>query len=111
MLEDSELILLLITARLRAEHGDTAQPLPAGPRKLHYGLSRDSFEAAHRMLGYLGILDVISDYQRSADGKVESFRDRGAQPHRLRLHPDALDKPAYPTIVDIITAQIAQSET
>ena len=110
VLEDSELVLLLIAARMRSRHGDTPQPLPSGPRKLHYGLSRDSFEAAHRMLDYLGILDVISDYQRNADGKVDGFRDRGAQPHLLRFHPEALDKPAYPTIVDTIKDQIAKAE-
>jgi len=80
VLEDSELVLLLIAARMRSRHGDTPQPLPSGARKLHYGLSRDSFEAAHRMLDYLGILDVISDYQRNADGKVDGFRDGAPNP-------------------------------
>lgn len=110
VLEDSELVLLLIAARMRSEHADAPQPLPSGPRKLNYGLSRDSFEAAHRVLDYLGILDVISDYQRSADGKVDGFGDRGAQPHLLRFHPEALDRPAFPTIADTITEQIAKSE-
>ena len=110
VLEDSELVLLLIAARMLSRHGDTPQPLPSGARKLHYGLSRDSFEAAHRMLDYLGILDVISDYQRNADGKVDGFRDRGAQPHLLRFHPETLDNPAYPTIIDTIADQIAKSE-
>ena len=110
VLEDSELVLLLIAARMRSQHGETPQPLRSGARKLHYGLSRDSFEAAHRMLDYLGILDVISDYLRSADGKVDGFRGRGAKPHLLRFHPEALDRPAYPTIVDTINEQIAKSE-
>lgn len=110
VLEDSELVLLLIAARMYSEHGDAPQPLPSGPRKLNYGLSRDSFEAGHRVLDYLGILDVISDYQRNADGKVDGFGDRGAQPHLLRFHPEALDRPAYPTIVDTVTEQIAKSE-
>lgn len=113
VLEDSELVLLLIAARMRSGHGDTPQPLRSGPRKLNYGLSRDSFEAAHRVLDYLGILDVISDYLRSADGKVDGFSrgTRGAQPHLLRFHPEALDRPAYPTIVDTIQEQIAKSES
>jgi|JI10StandDraft_1071094.scaffolds.fasta_scaffold04235_12 hypothetical protein len=110
VLEDSELVLLLIAARMRNEHGDVPQPLPSGPRKLHYGLSRDSFEAGHRVLDYLGILDVISDYQRNSDGKVDGFGDRGAQPHLLRFHPEALDRPAFPAITDTITEQIAKSE-
>ncbi|MCA2304877.1 hypothetical protein JF770_15020 [Mycobacterium intracellulare] len=110
VLEDSELVLLLIAARMHAEHGDVPQPLPSGPRKLHYGLSRDSFEAGHRVLDYLGILDVISDYQRNDDGKVDGFADRGAKPHLLRFHPETLDRPAFPAIVDTITEQIAKSE-
>ncbi|MGW6033333.1 hypothetical protein ACWFOS_06715 [Gordonia terrae] len=110
VLEDSELVLLLIAARMRCEHGDEPQPLPSGPRKLNYGLSRDSFEAGHRMLAYLDVLDVISDFQRSADGKVDGFSDRGAQPHLLRFHPKALDRPSFPTITTTIKEQIARSE-
>src|SRR6202008_5157397 len=43
-----ELILPLIAARMPTRHCDVPQPLPSGPRKLHYGLSRDSFETPHR---------------------------------------------------------------
>jgi hypothetical protein len=110
VLEDSELVLLLIAARMRCLHGDTPQPLPSGPRKLNYGLTKDSYEAAHRILDYLSILDVISDFNRSADGKVDGIRERGAQPHHLRLRPEKLDRPAYPTIIDGITDQIAKAE-
>jgi hypothetical protein len=109
VLEDSELVLLLIAARMRHLHGDTPQPLPSGPRKLNYGLTKDSYEGAHRILDYLSILDVISDFNRLADGTVEGIRERGAQPHRLRLRLDGLDQPAYPAIVDTIADQIAKS--
>ena len=110
MLEDSELVLLLITARMRFRHGDTPRPMSSGPRKLNYGLTKDSYESAHRILDYLDILEVISDFNRSSDGKVDGIRERGAQPHRLRFRPDALERPAYPTIVETITEQIAKSE-
>jgi hypothetical protein len=113
VLEDSELVVLLIAARMRCKHGEEPQPLPSGPRKLNYGLTKDSYEAAHRVLDYLSILGVIADWRRSSDGKVDGFArrgERGAQPHRLRLRPENLDQPAYPTIVDTITDQIAQSE-
>lgn len=110
VLEDSELVLLLITARFRRVFGDAPHPMSAGPRKLNYGLTKDSYEAAHRVLDYLSILDVIADWSRSSDGKVDGFRERGAQPHRLRLRPENIDQPAYPTIVDAITDQIALSE-
>lgn len=107
VLHDSELALLLITARMLSKGGDYAQPLGGGFRKLNYGLSRDSFEAAHRVLEYLGIVEVISDYQRSSDGKVDGYRERGAKPHLLRFHPEALAAPAYPTILDTLATQIA----
>lgn len=113
VLEDSELVLLLIAARFRQVFGDAPHPMAAGPRKLNYGLTKDSYEAAHRVLDYLSILDVIADWRRSSNGTVDGFGgsgERGAQPHRLRLRPENLDKPAYPTIVDTITKQIAESK-
>ncbi|CAN5875737.1 hypothetical protein BH09ACT7_BH09ACT7_29070 [soil metagenome] len=67
VLEDSELVVLLIAARMRCRHGETPQPLPSGPRKLNFGLTKDSYEAAHRVLDYLSILDVIADWRRSSD--------------------------------------------
>jgi hypothetical protein len=111
VLEDSELVLLLIAARMRAQHGDKPVPMRSGPRKLNYGLTKDSYESAHRILDYLDILDVISDFNRSEDGKVDGIAKRGAQPHRLRFRPEALERPAYPTIVETITEQIAKSES
>ena len=111
VLEDSELVVLLIAARMRGAHGETPQPLRSGPRKLNYGLTKDSYEAAHRVLDYLSILDVIADWSRSVDGRVDGYKEKGAQPHRLRLHPERLDQPAYPTIIDTLTDQIARSET
>jgi len=114
VLEDSELVLLLIAARFRRVFGDVPHPMASGPRKLNYGLTKDSYEAAHRMLDYLSILKVIADWRRSSDGKVDGFGgrgERGAQPHRVLLRPETLDKPAYPTIVDTITKQIALSNT
>ncbi|MGV7570843.1 Uncharacterised protein [Mycobacteroides abscessus subsp. massiliense] len=110
VLEDSELVLLLITARFHRKYGDTPQPMSSGPRKLNYGLTKDSYESAHRILDYLKIISVIADWNRTSDGKVSAIRERGAQPHHLRFHPDMLERPAYPTIVDTLTQQIARSE-
>lgn len=75
---------------MRSRHGDTPQPLRAGPRKLNYGLSRDSFEAAHRVLDYLDILDVISDYRRSKDGKVDGWDCPEFSPPGRHELPNAL---------------------
>ena len=63
VLEDSELALVLITARNRSLHGDEEQPLRGGTRVTNYGLGPDSFEA-HPVLDYLGLIDVSSDYRR-----------------------------------------------
>lgn len=106
VLEDSELTLLLITARLRHKRGPQLEPLDATARKLHYGLSRDAFEAGHRMLDYLEIVDVVSDICRSPDGTVDSIESRGAKPHQLLFHPDSLDRPALPTMLDTFAAQL-----
>jgi hypothetical protein len=110
VLQDSELALLLITARLREKYGDEAHAIGGGGQKLNYGLSRDSFEAAHRVLDYLGIVDVVSDYMRSADGKVDAYKKRGAKPHLLRFHPEALDSPAYPAIVETLSEQLKRAK-
>lgn len=61
------------------------------------------------VLDYLKIINVIADWNRTSDGRVNGLRDRGAQPHHLRFNPEMLDQPAYPTIVDTITEQIAKS--
>ena len=106
VLEDSELALLLIAARMRSQHGDEAQPLGATTRLLHYGLARDSFEA-HRVLAYLGLIDVIADINRSPDGTTAGFKAKGAQPHKLLFHPEVLEQQALPTILQTIDHQLA----
>jgi hypothetical protein len=105
VLEDSELALLLITARMRSQHGDEGQRLGATTRLLNYGLARDSFEA-HRVLDYLGLIDVIADPSRSPDGKVDGFKSRSALPHELLFHPEVLEKPGLPTILETIEHQL-----
>lgn len=97
VLEDSELALLLIAARLRHKHGDMSVRLPAAPRLLNYGLSRDAFEA-HSMLDWMGLLEVEQDPERDFDGRAHDYRTRGAQPHGLRFLPSALNQPALPTV-------------
>jgi hypothetical protein len=97
VLEDSELALLLIAARLRHKRGDVVVPMEAGPRLLNYGLSRDAFEA-HGMLDSLGLLEVEEDPERHADGKVHDYPTRGARPHGIRFLPSGLDRPALSSV-------------
>ena len=109
VLEDSELALLLITARNRSLHGDEEQPLRGGTRVTNYGLGPDSFEA-HRVLDYLGLIDVSSDYRRQQDGRVADYETKGAEPHRLLFHPDALERSAVRTFLAEIEDQLAKPE-
>lgn len=107
VLEDSELALLLIAARMHHQGGEVVQRMPAGTRLLHYGLSRDAF-AAHQMLDRLGLLRVDSDPQRH-DGRVTDYATRGAQPHGLLFLPEGLRKPALPTLITAINAWLDEA--
>lgn len=109
VLEDSELALLLITARNRHLHGDEELPLPGNIRVVHHGLSQDAFEA-HRVLDYLGLIDVTSDYRRQTDGRVHKYNENGAEPHKLLFQPEALKDSAIPAFLDAIEKQLARPE-
>ncbi|MBN2447245.1 MAG: hypothetical protein JXO22_10990 [Phycisphaerae bacterium] len=109
VLQDSELALLLITARNRSLHGAEEQPLRGGTRVTNHGLGPDAFEA-HRVLDYLGLIDVSSDYRRQEDGRVADYETEGAEPHRLLFHPDALEHSAVPTFLAEIEDQLAKPQ-
>lgn len=109
VLEDSELALLLITARNRHLHDDEELPLRGGTRIVNHGLGPDSFEA-HRVLDYLGLIDVRSDYRRQPDGRVADYKEKGAEPHKLLFHPDALETSAIPTFLGEIENQLAKPQ-
>ncbi|MFJ2663802.1 hypothetical protein ACIO14_05585 [Nocardia fluminea] len=105
VLEDSELALLLLIARMRYQHGEASQRLAAGTRQNLYGLGRDAFEA-HHMLHNLGIAHVTPDEARSLTGKVKDYETRGALPHELLFLPKGLEKPALPEVVEQIEYQL-----
>lgn len=107
VLEDSELALLLITMRMRHIHGDEPQKLAAGTRLLHYGLSRDAFEA-HIMLSRLGLLEVTEDAGRSMDGKVHDYTNQRAQPHELLFLPAGLEHDAGAAVTAEIDYQFSR---
>ncbi|CAM5673580.1 hypothetical protein MAUB1S_11896 [Mycolicibacterium aubagnense] len=109
VLEDTELVLLLITMRSRYLHGDEELTFSGGVRTVHYGVGPDAFEA-HRVLEYLGLIDVISDYRRQSDGRVYKYQEQGAAPHKLVFQPDALENSAFPTFLTEIENQLAKPE-
>lgn len=108
-LEDSELALLLITARNLDLHGAQELPLRGSIRIINHGLSQDAFKA-HRVLDYLALIDVLPDHRRRAGGKVANYKDAGTEPHRLLFHPQALHAPAVPTFLDVIQQQLERPE-
>lgn len=105
VLEDSELALLLLAARLRHKHGDGVHHLSAGPRLLNYGLSRDALEA-HSVLDWLRLLEVDNDPERDFDGRVHDYRTRGAQPLGLGFLPDGLEQEALPAVAKEIQRRL-----
>jgi len=109
--EDSELVLVLIAARMRHLHGETLQPLPSGPRKLNSASSPGTLRVSPPNPG------LPRDSRRHR--RLQSLVGRQARRHpgawsaapRLRLRPEELDRPADPTIIDTIANQIAKSES
>lgn len=108
VLEDSELALLLIGARLRRRHGDSGQRLSGAARVLHYGLSRDAF-SAHRMLDNIKLMEVLPDEARWIDGRhVEDYAKRGSKPHSLRFLPEGLEENGPSTLLAQIDYQLGR---
>lgn len=109
-LEDSELALLLIAARMRHKQ-DVAGRITASTRLLNYGLSRDSF-SAHRMLDNLKLLEVLPDEARWFDGtRVEDYSARGSKPHSLRFLPEGLQKDGPAAVLDEIEYQLGRTDS
>lgn len=108
VLEDSELALLLMTARMHHRHGDKPQKLRAAIRVRHYGLGRDAFEA-HMMLSRLGLIDVTEDIDRHEDGTVRNYdASKGAQPHELLFLPGGLEQDAGQAVLDQLDYQLSR---
>lgn len=110
ILEDTEIAMLLITARNRHLHGDEPIELNGEIRSINHGVGQDAFKA-HRVLEYLGLIDVIADWRRHQDGTVSDYEEKGpADAHRLLFHPDALNESAIPTFLTKIEEQLARPE-
>lgn len=55
---------------------------------------------------HLGLIDVIADINRSPDGTADGFKSKGARRHELLFHPEILEKPGLPTILNTIEHQL-----
>ncbi|HEY3514613.1 MAG TPA: hypothetical protein VGL36_35865 [Kribbella sp.] len=88
LLEDSEIAtLLMVACKTGTVVNDGSCAIPGDVRVKHYGLGRDAFEA-HKMLRWLGLVDVAS-YGRWVDGThVDDYGNEEAMLYRITLKPD-----------------------
>lgn len=89
VLEDTEIAFLLMVAHAQAEVQQEypgSVIVPSRKRLDSYGIGRDAYEEAHRVLSRVGLASVEPDRMRRVDGKVRGF-SHGIQPnlHRLTL--------------------------
>ena len=111
VLEDSEINVLLMAAcgwgGLSTEDGAIA--VPSEVRLRRYGISRDSFGAAHPMLEKFGLLSVI-EVGRHDDGRSVGYGEDGAaHVHRLRLLPGGFEEDAFPKVSEVIEQELARA--
>jgi hypothetical protein len=111
LLEDSEIALLLMVAcglgaTALEENKQGFMAVEANVRLLHYGISRDAFEA-HLMLSSLGLLTVLPE-ERHEDSRAIEFKTKGAALHRLRLERDAFDRPAHDALVKALDHELSR---
>jgi hypothetical protein len=87
-LEDSEIAtLLMVACKTGTVTNDGSCAIPGDIRIKYYGLGRDAFEA-HRMLRWLGLVDVLS-IDRWDDGThADGYKDDGAMLYRIMLKSD-----------------------
>ena len=112
VLEDSELVLLLIAARMREptrRHASTA-----AVRGAQTELRAERWRLPSRRRTACSTTSEFSTSSPTISATPTARWTASATgapgPHLLRFHPEALDKPAYPTIVDTIKDQIAKAE-
>lgn len=109
LLEDGELALLLMVAcRRGANPGETDVAIPGDTRVHHYGIGRDVYTSAHKMLREFGLLHV-EELGRRDDGRAIGFDDdpAEAQLHRLQLLPGGFDEPAWEKVPAAIVERLA----
>jgi hypothetical protein len=105
VLEDSEIAILLMLACAKGGWSDQGLlVMPPEVRLQNYGIHRDAFSSARKTLDWFGLLRV-DERGRHDDGRAENGE---LQAHRLKLAPDGFDKPAVPTVIEALTAQLAR---
>ncbi|QEE61169.1 hypothetical protein FVA74_05955 [Salinibacterium sp. dk2585] len=105
VLEDSEIALLLMVACQKGgwpENGLLV--VPADVRLRHYGIHRDAYSSARKVLEWCGLL-MVEEVARHRDGRAENAELRV---HRLGLIPSGFEALAVPTTIEALARQITR---
>ncbi|MEU8193324.1 hypothetical protein AB0C10_06025 [Microbispora amethystogenes] len=118
VLDDSEIIFLMMLAFLHADsrrdgHGfesDNYVSVSTPERLLHFGMSRDAYEA-HWTLRKFGLIDMRPGRGRLPDGRVRKFDPyHNAPPHRFRLLLEGFDRSAVGAVQSALSQIRAEGE-
>lgn len=106
VLEDSEIALLLMVACHRGGWlEDELVVVPPDVRLKNYGIHRDAYSSARKMLEWCGLLEV-EEMGRHEDGRAENAELRT---HRLRLRLIGFEETATSRLLQELTHQLARS--
>jgi hypothetical protein len=106
VLEDSEIAALLMIANgQHALFDDGYSAFPGSTRLQYYGIHRDAYSTAVKMLDWLGLINLI-EVKRHSDGRAE---DADLYLHRLSLRPEGFVTPALEKLLDTLNHQIARA--
>lgn len=106
VLEDSETnVLLMIACRWGGFRDDDGTAFPGVLRLQNYGISRDNYTRALKMLDHFGLVSVVERGRRD-DGRA--YEEEGQVLHRLALRPDGFKVDALSTVIQALQTQLAR---
>ncbi|WP_155349313.1 hypothetical protein [Acrocarpospora pleiomorpha] len=112
VLDDSEITFLMMLTFLHADlqfdgeefESDHYVSVSSSERLLHFGMSRDAYEA-HWTLRRFGLIDMKPGKGRFPDGRVRGFDPyRNAPLHRFRLLAHGFGRPALGVVHSTLSA-------
>lgn len=109
VLEDVELQFVLTLMSLRAMWGDEHRWLEVSEcvRLKNFGLGRDAYSTAYRMLEQFGLIDVRPGRGRDADGQIlEGYHWDGLY-HNFRLRPNGFNRNASDVVWEVLNHLLA----
>ncbi len=107
VLSSAEIATYLMLSDLQAQfpRANSGVFLTEPRREAMYGLSRDVYES-HRALRSYGLVQLLSNPNRHDNGKIRRRPGGGQmlQPHRFRILPQGLQRPALLAVTEALTA-------